>query len=141
VPEESAYPDPLTRDDPQPLQLRQYEAIGKGLLHVQRLLPFLTTLPPPTRTATSPRVREVFASHPRLPDILTAIDTRRGADREAALERALGLASSDIVRQASGAGSATPLHDDVLALRKLTEAIEAAVRGGKQDVLGVEWGD
>ncbi|KAI0743983.1 hypothetical protein C8Q80DRAFT_872752 [Daedaleopsis nitida] len=29
VPEESAYPDPLKRDDPKPLQLRQYEAIGE----------------------------------------------------------------------------------------------------------------
>jgi hypothetical protein len=28
VPEESAYPDPLKRDDPKPLQLRHYEAIG-----------------------------------------------------------------------------------------------------------------
>ena len=28
VPEESAYPDPLKRDDPKPLQTAQYEAIG-----------------------------------------------------------------------------------------------------------------
>ena len=28
VPEESAFPDPLKRDDPKVLQLRQYEAIG-----------------------------------------------------------------------------------------------------------------
>ena len=28
VPEESAYPDPLKRDDPKPLQIPQYEAIG-----------------------------------------------------------------------------------------------------------------
>jgi hypothetical protein len=28
VPEESAYPDPLKRDDPKPLQTPQYEAIG-----------------------------------------------------------------------------------------------------------------
>lgn len=28
VPEEPAYPDPLKRDDPKPLQLTQYEAIG-----------------------------------------------------------------------------------------------------------------
>ena len=28
VPEESAYPDPLKRDDPKALQLPQYEAIG-----------------------------------------------------------------------------------------------------------------
>jgi len=28
VPDESAYPDPLKRDDPKPLQTAQYEAIG-----------------------------------------------------------------------------------------------------------------
>jgi hypothetical protein len=28
IPEESAYPDPLKRDDPKTLQLHQYEAIG-----------------------------------------------------------------------------------------------------------------
>ena len=28
VPEESAYPDPLKRDDPKTLQVHQYEAIG-----------------------------------------------------------------------------------------------------------------
>ncbi|OJA14525.1 hypothetical protein AZE42_13607, partial [Rhizopogon vesiculosus] len=28
VPEESAYPDPLKRDDPRPVQLHQYEAIA-----------------------------------------------------------------------------------------------------------------
>jgi hypothetical protein len=28
VPEETAYPDPLKRDDPKPLQMAQYEAIG-----------------------------------------------------------------------------------------------------------------
>ena len=28
VPEESAYPDPLKRDDPKVIQLSQYEAIG-----------------------------------------------------------------------------------------------------------------
>ena len=32
VPEESAYPDPLKRDDPKSLQLYQYEAIGKFLM-------------------------------------------------------------------------------------------------------------
>lgn len=29
VPEGSAYPDPLKRDDPKPLQLAQYETIGQ----------------------------------------------------------------------------------------------------------------
>lgn len=31
APEESAFPDPLKRDDPKSLQLAQYEAIGKSL--------------------------------------------------------------------------------------------------------------
>ena len=33
VPEESAYPDPLKRDDPKPLQTAQYEAIGSPTIH------------------------------------------------------------------------------------------------------------
>lgn len=32
VPEESAYPDPLKRDDPRVVQLSQYEAIGNSSL-------------------------------------------------------------------------------------------------------------
>lgn len=46
VPEPPAYADPLERDDPKPLQLRQYEAIGSVLSFLQlnhscqlRLLP------------------------------------------------------------------------------------------------------
>ena len=30
VPDENAYPDPLKRDDPKPLQTAQYEAIGSS---------------------------------------------------------------------------------------------------------------
>lgn len=32
LPEESAYPDPLKRNDPKPLQTAQYEAIGSRKL-------------------------------------------------------------------------------------------------------------
>jgi len=32
VPDESAFPNPLKRDDPKPLQLHQYEAIGGTFL-------------------------------------------------------------------------------------------------------------
>jgi zinc finger HIT domain-containing protein 3 len=38
VPDESAYPDPLKRDDPKPLQTAQYEAIGS-----QNLLSFISS--------------------------------------------------------------------------------------------------
>ncbi|KAK7471012.1 hypothetical protein VKT23_002427 [Stygiomarasmius scandens] len=34
VPEESAYPDPLERDDPKPLQPRHYEAIGQLVIFI-----------------------------------------------------------------------------------------------------------
>ncbi|KAI0948963.1 hypothetical protein AcW1_008692 [Taiwanofungus camphoratus] len=110
VPEEPAYPDPLKRDDPKPLQLPQYEAI-----------------------ATSPSVRRALASHPQLPGLLRSIDQLRGPDREEALEQALGVSPS--------IGARAQSEEDTRALRELAEAIEAAVRGGKQAVLGLDWGD
>ncbi|THV05384.1 hypothetical protein K435DRAFT_790202 [Dendrothele bispora CBS 962.96] len=112
VPEESAYPDPLARDDPKPLQLRHYEAI-----------------------ATSPAIRQVLTSHPNLPDILTSIDQLRGIDRDRALQRALGVTAPEIVDQSKGA----QVEQDVLAVRAFAEAVEAVVRADKQDVLGLDW--
>ncbi len=35
----------------------------------------------------------------------------------------------------------TQPQEDTRALRELAEAIEAAVRGGKEDALGLDWGD
>jgi zinc finger HIT domain-containing protein 3 len=70
---------------------------------------------------------------------LTSIDKLRGRDREEALQRALGVAVPDIIAQ--GSIKAPEDNEDVLALRELTEAVEAAVRGSKQDALGLDWGD
>ncbi|KAJ7467057.1 hypothetical protein FB451DRAFT_1259972 [Mycena latifolia] len=114
VPDESAYPDPLKRDDPKPLQTHQYEAI-----------------------ATSSAIRKTLAEHPNLPALLTSIDKLRGPDREDALQRALGVTAPEIVPP-NGGGE---LSEDVLALRALAEAVEAAVRGGKADALGLNWGE
>ncbi|KAJ6625350.1 hypothetical protein B0H10DRAFT_639225 [Mycena sp. CBHHK59/15] len=114
VPEESAYPDPLKRDDPKPLQTHQYEAI-----------------------ATSQTIRTTLAEHPNLPRLLTSIDKLRGPDREAALQRALGVTAPEIAPKAG----AQELSEDVLALRALAEAVEAAVRGGKDGALGLDWGE
>ncbi|KAI8993958.1 hypothetical protein BD414DRAFT_268475 [Trametes punicea] len=113
VPEESAFPDPLKRDDPKPLQLHQYEAI-----------------------ATSPAIRRVLATNPRLREILRDIDRLRGEERELALHEALGVGES---RGKIFLGRES--EEDQNALRELAEAVEAAVRGGKQDVLGLDWGD
>ncbi|KAI0666003.1 hypothetical protein C8Q78DRAFT_1062567 [Trametes maxima] len=113
VPEESAFPDPLKRDDPKPLQLPQYEAIS-----------------------TSPGIRRVLASNPRLREILRSVDVLRGEEREQALHEALGVGESRgkiLIGRES--------EEDQRALRDLAEAIEAAVRGGKQDMLGLDWGD
>ncbi|KAJ7762457.1 hypothetical protein B0H16DRAFT_1674096 [Mycena metata] len=114
VPEESAYPDPLKRDDPKPLQTYQYEAI-----------------------ATSPAIRQALATHPNLPSLLTSIDKLRGPDREYALQRALGVTAPEISSTNTGA----ELSEDVLALRTLAEAVEAAVRGDREGALGLDWGE
>ncbi|KAG2135858.1 hypothetical protein DEU56DRAFT_871630 [Suillus clintonianus] len=113
VPEESAYPDPLKRDDPRPIQLHQYEAI-----------------------ATSAAVRHALESNPRLPELLTSIDKLRGADREDALHRALGVDTRQLKNDLLGPQE---LDEDTRTLRQLAEAVEAAVRGGKEGVLGLDW--
>ncbi|KAH9932457.1 uncharacterized protein B0H18DRAFT_985602 [Fomitopsis serialis] len=117
VPEESAYPDPLKRDDPKPLQLHQYEGI-----------------------ATSPSIRRTLAAHPRLPTLLRQIDALRGPAREAALERALGVADPSPNDTRGGVGRGED-GEDKKALRELAEAVEAAVRGGREGMLGLDWGD
>lgn len=117
VPDESAYPDPLKRDDPKSLQLHQYEAM-----------------------ATSPGIRKALAEHPRLPELLVSIDKLRGPDREAALQRALGV-GIDQLKDPSGSVVSPDAEGDVGALRQLAEAVEAAVRGGKEDALGLDWGE
>ncbi|KAH7903662.1 hypothetical protein BJ138DRAFT_1167798 [Hygrophoropsis aurantiaca] len=120
VPEESAFPDPLKRDDPKALQLHQYEAI-----------------------ATSPAIRAVLESNPRLPALLIEIDKLRGPEREDALQRALGVDSRRLnephqLRSADNGGGD---QGDMNMLRALAEAVEAAARGGKEGVLGLDWDD
>lgn len=131
VPEESAFPDPLKRDDPKPLQLPQYEAIG-----LRTPSAHTTTFAHEGATATSPAIRRVIASNPRLREILRTIDALRGEEREAALHEALGIGESR-VKLLLGRES----EEDRAALRDLAEAVEGAVRGGKQGLLGLDWGD
>ncbi|KAM5530527.1 hypothetical protein V8D89_015804 [Ganoderma adspersum] len=113
VPEESAYPDPLKRDDPKPLQVPQYEAM-----------------------AMSPAIRRILGSNPRLRETLLSIDKLRGEDRELAIQEALGVGGS---RNATVASIGTTAEEDRNALRELAEAVESAVRGEKRDMLGLDW--
>lgn len=133
VPEESAYPDPLKRDDPRPVQLHQYEAIGTSVQKSpweSRMFNCLRLL------ATSAAVRRALESNPRLPELLTSIDKLRGREREDALQRALGVDAKQLKNDLLGPQE---LSEDTRALRQLAEAVEAAVRGGREGVLGLDW--
>jgi hypothetical protein len=56
------------------------------------------------------------------------------------LQKALGVTPADLNHQLEVGGRKKEVGDDVLAFRKLAEAVEDAVRGGKQ-ALGLDWGD
>jgi len=86
--------------------------------------------------ATSAAVRRTLEANPRLPELLTSIDKLRGPEREGALQRALGVDSRQLKNDLLGPQE---LSEDTRALRQLAEAVEAAVRGGKEGMLGLEW--
>ena len=130
VPDESAFPDPLKRDDPKVIQLNQYEAIGIFVFLI------LTELDISPTIATSPAVRKILAEHKNLPELLTSIDKLRGLERQEALQRALGVTAPEIEDQLTRSQPS----EEVLALRALAEAIEGAVRGGNESTLGLNWG-
>ncbi|KAL4078237.1 hypothetical protein V8B97DRAFT_2021401 [Scleroderma yunnanense] len=125
IPDDSTYDDPLKRDDPKPLKLHQYEAI-----------------------ATSPTIRSLLASNPHLRTLLTNIDSLRGAEREEALQRALGVDGKQLrnernwqIRNDDVAVQEHEIEQHTRAFRMLAGAVEAAVRGGKEDMLGLDWDD
>jgi len=82
----------------------------------------------------------VLATHPRLPTLLTSIDKLRGPEREDALQRILGVNIQQL-RSPGGNKISLELDEDTNALRQLAEAVEAAVRGGKAGILGLDWGE
>jgi hypothetical protein len=90
--------------------------------------------------ATSPAIRQTLAAYPRLPNLLKSIDNLRGPDREDALQRALGVNVEQLKGPGETDGSAE-LGEDVIALRRLAEVVEAEVRGGQTEALGLDWGE
>ncbi|KAJ7267701.1 hypothetical protein B0H12DRAFT_1229978 [Mycena haematopus] len=103
-------------DNPKPLQAHQYETIG---------LPFHihSTFPPPFVLPAHQHPHPHFATSIAVPAPLVSIDKMRDPDREHALQCAL-LTAPELVATHGG-----ELSGDVLALRALAEAVEAAVRG------------
>lgn len=82
-----AIPDPLTANDPKPLQMAHYEAI-----------------------ATSSQIRALLNEDPQLPGILKALDKLNGNERERAFERILGVSADMAHRSAAPGSSGSHLH-------------------------------
>ncbi|KAF8510358.1 hypothetical protein BU17DRAFT_77702 [Hysterangium stoloniferum] len=109
IPDAPSYDDPLKRNDPKRLKLRDYEAI-----------------------ASSPAIRKTLTSHPNLRSLLQRVDKLRGAEREEALERLLGVSTVAFSDSAE-------TEDDIKAMKELAEAVEICVRGDKAGALGLDW--
>ncbi|CAE6416180.1 unnamed protein product [Rhizoctonia solani] len=124
VPEPPSYVDPVTKNDPKPLTLPQYEAI-----------------------ATSPDIRKVLTENPDMRGLLKSIDKLYGPLRQQAIEEVLGVGTSSEQRY----GTRAPTHDalarlrqegdaeaNARALRQLSEAIGKAIGGGDEQ-RGLAW--
>jgi hypothetical protein len=83
---------------------------------------------------------------PALLPLLRKLDAFRGPDREEQIQGALGVArdqQSFALNTLRASLDAVPLRgytkEEMGMLRTLAEAIEGAVRGGKDEALGLDW--
>lgn len=133
VPEESAYVDPLKRDDPKVVQLSQYEAIGKSPLPISDGNQYK----PSHLSATSVAVRKILSEHPDLKPLLRSVDSLRGREREETLQSALGVSQANDQGH-SGANRLGIGQENIEAMRQLSSAIEVAIRGDRPSALGLD---
>jgi len=108
--------DPLTRDDPKPLNHAQYLSI-----------------------ATSPKIRSLLSQNPRLPLILRSLDSLSpNFSRVGALETILGVATGRTEQIRLDNGEYMDM-DDLQVMKEFAEEVENAVR--KPGDLGLAWED
>jgi len=83
-----------------------------------------------------------------LKEVLRTIDGLEGSAREEALHASLGISRSDVRWDADGCRSGRRGEEMVRfseerevreAMRGLAESIEAAVRGSREGILGLDW--
>ncbi|KAG8747800.1 hypothetical protein FRC10_011245 [Ceratobasidium sp. 414] len=126
VPEPPSFVDPVTKNDPKPLALTQYEAI-----------------------ATSPDVRRVISDNPNIPNLLRSVDKLYGPLRQQALEEMLGVGTSGDQQYGTRGQTHETLarirqdgdaESNMQALRQLSEAIEKAIGVGDAQ-RGLAWED
>jgi len=85
-------------------------------------------------------VRKALSEHPSLKSLLNSIDSLRGTEREAALQRALGVSPAGH-HEGSGVDRLRIGEGGVEAVRQLSSAIEGAIRGDKTGTLGLDLDD
>lgn len=83
-------------------------------------------------------MREALSGHPNLKPLLRSIDSLRGTEREAAIRRALGV-SQEEHQGVSGINRLGIGEEDVEAVRQLSSAIEATIRGERPNTLGLDF--
>ena len=82
-------------------------------------------------------MRKALSDHPDLKPLLCSIDSLRSTEREAALQRALGVSPADHFKD-SGVGRLSIGEEDIEAVRQLSSAIEGAIRGDRPSALGLD---
>jgi len=108
--------DPLTRDDPKPLNNAQYLSI-----------------------ATSAKLRSMLRENPRLPLLLGSLDSLPSRfGRERAFEAVLGVATGRVEPLRLQNGEYMD-EDDIQLMRQFAEEVESAVR--QPGDLGLAWED
>jgi len=115
IPEPPSFHDPLSNSDPKSLGLAQYETI-----------------------ATASSVRSAIGSHPRMENILRSLDQMNPPQREAHMQRLLGLVNGNEPLDE------TTLTDDQLedsrAFQNFAAAIEQAIRSSTENPKpGLDW--
>ncbi|KAG8757679.1 small nuclear ribonucleoprotein Sm D3 [Ceratobasidium sp. 423] len=144
IPEAPSYVDPVTKNDPKPLTLPQYEAIGALFSSFPDTNPSLYYV-----VATSADVRKVLTENTDMHGLLRSIDKLYGPLRQQAIEEVLGVGTGSEQRH----GTRAPTHDalarlkqegdaetNARALRQLSEAIEKAIGVGGAE-RGLAWED
>jgi zinc finger HIT domain-containing protein 3 len=87
-------------------------------------------------------VRAALNGQPRLQELLRSVDRLRGSAREEAIQDCLGVSRSEVRNSDNVSrmgGGIVVGEEEKEAMRGFAEAIEGAVRGNREDSLGLHW--
>jgi zinc finger HIT domain-containing protein 3 len=138
IPEEPSFQDHLTSNDPKPLKINHYEAIGGyGLL---LYFPSSFTCCVITLTASSPSIRNILNKEDdQLRNLLRQLDALRGREREEALEFLLGVAHPTKKKGIPKAILESADHDSLESFQRFSEAVHSAIEKTGSANTGLSW--